>query len=89
VNITFAGAEAFDTFYTWTVTNKRIAKKIAELIRDIERDPLHGLGKPEALKHEFSGYYSRRITEEHRLVYKVENGTIIINSCKGHYIAPP
>jgi toxin YoeB len=86
MKITFAGNEAFDSFYAWTINDKKIAKKIAELIRDIQRDPFNGLGKPEPLKHEFSGYYSRRITEEHRLVYKIDGDTIIINSCKGHYI---
>jgi toxin YoeB len=85
VNITFAGHEAFDSFYAWTINDKKIAKKIADLIKDIQRNPYGGLGKPEPLKHEFSGYYSRHITEEHRLVYKIEGDTIIINSCKGHY----
>jgi toxin YoeB len=85
VNVTFAGNGAFNTFYEWTLADKKVARKIAELIRDIERNPYDGIGKPEALKHEFSGYYSRRITEEHRLVYKVVDDTIIINSCKGNF----
>jgi toxin YoeB len=85
VNVTFAGNDAFNTFFEWTLADKKIARKIAELIRDIQRNPYDGIGKPEALKHEFSGYYSRRITEKHRLVYKVIDDTIIINSCKGHY----
>jgi toxin YoeB len=80
-----AGDDAFNTFYEWTLLDKKVAKKIAELIRDIQRNPYDGIEKPEALKHEFSGYYSRRITDEHRLVYKVVDDSIIINSCRGHY----
>ncbi|WP_059369856.1 Txe/YoeB family addiction module toxin [Treponema endosymbiont of Eucomonympha sp.] len=87
MNIAFAGEKAFETFYEWTLTDKRIAKKIAELIRDIQRDPTGaGTGKPELLRGNLSGHYSRRITDEHRLVYKIDGDTIIITSCKGHYI---
>lgn len=55
------------------------------MIKDIERDPFDGLGKPESLKHNLSGYWSKRITEEHRLVYKVNEDTVYITQCRYHY----
>jgi toxin YoeB len=86
MKITFAGEKTFETFYEWTLTDKKIAKKITELIRDIQRDPTgEGTGKPKLLHGNLSGHYSRRITDEHRLVYKIDGDTIIITSCKGHY----
>jgi toxin YoeB len=85
MKIIFYNGAAFNTFYDWTVADKKIAKKIATLIKDIGRAPYDGLGKPEALKHELSGWYSRRITDEHRLVYKVDNDMLTILSCKNHY----
>jgi len=63
----------------------KLFSKISSLIKDIARDPFQGLGKPEPLRHELSGYWSRCINEEHRLVYKIENDTIFILSCKFHY----
>ena len=77
--------EAFQQFQDWASEDKKIFKKIGELIKDTSRTPYQGLGKPEGLKHGLSGYWSRRITDEHRLVYKVENDTIFIVSCKFHY----
>ncbi len=65
--------------------DKKIYCKIVELIKDIARDPFKGLEKPEALKHDLIGYWSRRINLEHRLVYKVTNEEIIVLSCKYHY----
>jgi toxin YoeB len=85
MTITFLDETAFAAFYEWTINDKKIAKKIISLIKDIERTPYEGLGKPEPLKHNLSGYWSRRITDEHRLVYKVEDNTIQIVSCKYHY----
>ncbi|MEO1590872.1 MAG: Txe/YoeB family addiction module toxin [Cyanobacteria bacterium J06632_22] len=82
--VTFAAA-AFEDFNQWALENKKIYKKIVELIRDIDRSPFQGLGKPEPLKHELQGYWSRRITQEHRLVYKVSDDAIIIIACKYHY----
>ena len=64
---------------------KKCYKRIVILIKDISRNPYQGLGKPEALKHELQGYWSRRIDDEHRLVYRVENDRLIIISCKYHY----
>jgi toxin YoeB len=76
-----------DELHTWVIDNKRIALKIFELMRSIERTPYEGIGKPEALKHDFSGLWSRRIDQEHRFVYLVgtDNNTIAFISCKGHY----
>ncbi|MBD2132762.1 Txe/YoeB family addiction module toxin [Sphaerospermopsis sp. FACHB-1094] len=69
----------------WGKEDKKVFKKILELIKDIQREPFSGIGKPEPLKYELQGYWSRRITDEHRLVYKVEEDVLIILSCKYHY----
>jgi len=60
---------AFDDFVTWADENRKIHAKIVALINDIQRNPFAGIGKPEPLRHEFKGLWSRRITDEHRLVY--------------------
>lgn len=78
-------AKALDDFYEWESTDKKIFKRIKELIKDITRNPFEGIGKPEPLKHELSGYWSRRIDDEHRLVYKISDNTLYILSCKEHY----
>jgi toxin YoeB len=78
-------SNAFDDFNEWTKFDKKRYQRIVNLIKDIRRDAFQGLGKPEALKHELHGYWSRRIDDEHRLVYKVENDRLIIISCKFHY----
>ena len=77
--------QAFEDFKSWAAEDKKIFTRIGELIKNITRDPFRGIGKPEPLKHELSGYWSRRITDEHRLVYKVEKDTVFIASCKFHY----
>lgn len=69
----------------WRKVNKSITKKIVRLIEEILSTPYYGTGKPEALKHEFSGCWSRRIDKEHRLVYRVDGETVIILSCRFHY----
>lgn len=76
---------AFEDFTNWAAIDKKVYQKIITLIKDIDRNPFNGLGKPESLKHQFSGYWSRRITDEHRLVYKVSETSIIVASCKYHY----
>ena len=76
---------AFDEFTNWAIENLKIFIRIRELIESISRDPFKGIGKLEPLKHEFKGCWSRRITDEHRLIYKVSNESILIISCKGHY----
>ena len=83
-NIAFE-QEAFDQFNAWTIEDKKIYAKVVNLIGDILRDPFKGLGKPEPLKYDLKGYWSRRITDEHRLVYKVTDEKILIVSCKLHY----
>ena len=69
-------------FYLWLI---QILKKINQLIRDIKREPFDGIGKPEPLKYELSGFCSRRISDEHRLVYEVSQNCIAIVSCRFHY----
>lgn len=74
-----------DYLYWYEQENKSNIKKINKLIKDIDRSPFDGLGKPEPLKYDLSGKWSRRITDEHRLIYRVENETIFIYSAKDHY----
>lgn len=78
-------SSAFEDFVNWAATDKKIHAKIVTLIRDVQRSPFTGLGKPEALRHDLTGFWSRRITQEHRLVYKVTEDAIIVASCKYHY----
>jgi len=78
-------SRSFDEFNQWAIEDKKIYAKIVTLIKDIERDPFSGLGKPEALKHDLSGLWSRRITQEHRLVYRVSDEEVVIISCRFHY----
>ena len=77
--------KAFEEYNEWFEEDVKIIERIKTLIKDIERDPFKGLGKPEPLKENWNGYWSRRITQEHRLVYKITNEQIIIVKCKGHY----
>ena len=65
--------------------NQKMLRRVNDLIRDTQRDPFRGIGKPEPLKGELSGYWSRRINAEHRLVYEVSNDILIIISCRYHY----
>jgi len=78
-------AWAWEDYLYWQKENKAVVKKINQLIRDIQRSPFDGLGKPEPLRHELSGAWSRRITQEHRLVYLVEDDTVTILQCRFHY----
>ena len=75
---------ASEQYDYWLKTDKKIANKIDKLILDIQQHPFTGLGKPEPLKGELSGYWSRRITQEHRLVYTVKDDIIIVQ-CMFHY----
>lgn len=78
--------DAFEDFTNWAIVNKNTFKRIAELLKDISRSPFEGKGKPELLKHNLQGCWSRRITDEHRLIYRINGeGNIEIISCKGHY----
>ena len=78
---------AWEDYLYWQNNDKKILKRINTLLKDIKKDPddKEGLGKPERLKENLSGYYSRRITSEHRLVYKILDGMIIIAQCRHHY----
>lgn len=76
---------AFQDFVDWGLRDKKMQKRIVALIMDIIRDPYEGIGKPEPLKHELHGYWSRRIDDEHRLVYKLEGDTVLIIACRYHY----
>ena len=67
------------------LSEPKLVKKIFSLIADIQKHPFEGIGKPEALKHDFAGSWSRRITEEHRLVYDVTDEKIVVLRCKDHY----
>ena len=77
--------KSWDEYLGWQSTDKKVLKKINNLIKDIKRDPFVGIGKPEPLKYELAGCWSRRITDEHRLVYMVEVDSISIVSCRYHY----
>ncbi|MDD2509345.1 Txe/YoeB family addiction module toxin [Aliarcobacter skirrowii] len=77
--------KCWEDYNNWHEEDKKIFKKIQKLIKEVLRSPFSGIGKPEPLKNNLSGYWSRRITDEHRLVYKVENNQLIIISCKYHY----
>lgn len=76
---------AWQDFLLWMREDRKTAKKIASLLADIERNGNEGLGKPESLKDNLSGYWSRRISEKDRLIYRFDETTIYIAACKGHY----
>ena len=76
---------AWDEYLFWQKNDKQKINKINELLKDISRSPYEGIGKPEALKHNYVGYWSRRIDEEHRLIYKVIEDEILIYKCRFHY----
>jgi len=77
--------KAWDDYVSWQQEDKKILKRINLLIKDISRSPFDGIGKPEPLKFELSGLWSRRITSEHRLVYEVIDGEIYFLSFRDHY----
>ncbi|MFV0219292.1 Txe/YoeB family addiction module toxin [Empedobacter falsenii] len=77
--------ESWEDYLYWQKTDKSKLKKINELIKDIARNPFDGLGKPEALKHRYAGFWSRRIDHEHRLIYRVVEDEIQIAKCRFHY----
>ena len=76
---------AWEEYTEWQSQDKKTLKRINALIKDIQRNLFEGIGKPEALKGNLSGYWSRRIDEVNRIVYKEKVGAVIIASCKGHY----
>ena len=84
MKLTFS-TQAWEQYLYWQHTDKKILKRTNLLIKDIQRTPQEGIGKPEPLKHGLSGYWSRRINDEHRLVYKHQNDTILIAQLRYHY----
>ena len=77
--------EAWDDYVDWQSQDKKTIKRINQLIQDTQRNGYSGIGKPEPLKGEFSGFWSKRIDEVNRFVYRINNGFLDILSCKGHY----
>lgn len=77
--------DSLDEFNEWKKKDPKVAGRIKQLLIAILDQPFEGIGKPEPLKHQLAGYWSRRITKEHRLVYKVTDSEIIVVSCKYHY----
>ena len=77
--------EAWEDYLYWQKQDKRMVERINKLIRATQTEPFTGVGKPEPLKHALSGYWSRRITEEHRMVYKVEGGALLLAQLRYHY----
>lgn len=76
---------AWEDYLYWQVTDKKILKKINGLIKEIKRTPFQGAGKPEPLKYDLAGFWSRRIQKEHRLVYQVTENGLLIYTCRFHY----
>ncbi|MBK5203435.1 MAG: Txe/YoeB family addiction module toxin [Prolixibacteraceae bacterium] len=76
---------SWEDYTSWLKEDKKMLKRINELIKEIQRNPYEGKGKPEPLKYDLAGYWSRRINLEHRLVYQIRENTILIVSCRYHY----
>lgn len=76
---------AWDDYLYWQRTDKKVLKRINQLISDIQRTPFEGIGKPEPLKHALSGYWSRRIDSEHRIVYRTDDDAVFIAQLRYHY----
>ena len=77
--------EAWEDYLYWQKHDKQMVDRINKLIKEIQREPFAGVGKPEALKHALSGFWSRRITGEHRIVYRVEGSALLIAQLRFHY----
>lgn len=77
--------EAWEDYLCWQKQDRRMVERFNKLIRETQREPFAGLGKPEPLKHALAGYWSRRITEEHRMVYKTEGDALMIAQLRYHY----
>jgi len=76
---------AWDDYLYWQKTDKKMVKRINLLIKSIQRSPFDGIGKPEPLKHALSGYWSRRLNDEHRIIYKVDSESLYITQLRYHY----
>ena len=84
MNLTFA-PQAWEDYLYWQRTDPQMVERIHELIKDILRNPARGIGKPEPLKHALQGFWSRRINSEHRIVYRVAQGAVLIAQLRYHY----
>jgi toxin YoeB len=78
-------AKAWEDYLYWQSADRLMIKRINQLIKDIGREPFAGIGKPEPLKHQLSGFWSRRIDAQHRLVYTIHEDTLLIAQCRDHY----
>jgi len=76
--------QGWEDYLYWQATDRRIHKRINQLIKDIEREPFSGIGKPEQLRHQLSGFWSRRIDAQHRSVYAVHDDIILVAQCRDH-----
>jgi toxin YoeB len=77
--------DAWEDFTNWHSQDRKIFERIVRIINETARDPFTGIGKPEPLRHELKGFWSRRINDEHRLVYQITDAEIVIAACKFHY----
>ncbi len=77
--------QAWEDYLYWQKTDKKLLERVNALIKDVTRSPFSGIGKPEPLKNALSGYWSRRINEEHRIVYKIVDGSVFIAQLRYHY----
>ena len=77
--------ETWEDYLYWQATDKKMLRRINDLLKDISRSPFSGIGKPEPLKFKYKGYWSRRINDEHRLIYKISENEILIVKCRFHY----
>lgn len=84
MNILFT-AKAWDDYHYWVQTDRAVVKRVNRLIDDARRTPFSGIGKPEALKHQLAGYWSRRISDEHRLVYTIDGDNLVVIATRYHY----
>ena len=77
--------EGWEDYLYWQTQDKKTLRRINALIKDIQRNPFEGIGKPEPLKGSYQGWWSRRIDESNRMVYKIENGMLLVAECRSHY----
>lgn len=84
MRLVFADA-AWDDYLYWQKHDRKVVERINRLIQEVRREPFSGAGKPEPLRHALAGFWSRRITDEHRMVYRVEDGALLIAQLRYHY----
>ena len=82
---TIFAEQAWEDYLHWQETDKKVIQRIHALIKDAQRSPFAGIGKPEPLRHALAGYWSRRITDEHRMIYKLHDGMLLIAQLRYHY----